>query len=301
MDIDDFVKENIFKINDGISAFKEVHGTEFSDIEIKKHLQENFYKAVENEAFEVDLIEAFKEKNFVKARIVDIANHFIFYKSDLEKFYKTKIFQNVFSRINLDSLTDETISNITNNILIDALEIKFIKKDLKALLVKSYTVVKQGGFTGDLQHTDYGLRVANEGDSAQFFFVARAMLAGFNCSNVDVRSSRYDAIVDVENTLLRIQVKGITDGSNISFFDRDRGGQGIDHTHERNKGKRISSKDCDIYVAVDKQVGICYIIPMSFADDLSDDDAKNVKLDDVKQYLERWQTIIEVAKQKLID
>jgi hypothetical protein len=139
------------------------------------------------------------------------------------------------------------------------------------------------------------LRVANEGDSAQFFFVARAMLAGFNCSNVDVRSSRYDAIVDFNSKLIKIQVKGITAGSNISFFDRDRGGQGIDHTHERNRGQRITKDDCDIYVAVDKQVGTCYLIPMTYADSLEENKAKSVKLADVERYLERWQTIIDVA------
>jgi len=116
-----------------------------------------------------------------------------------------------------------------------------------------------------------------------------------NCSNVDVRSSRYDAIVDFNSKLIRIQVKGITGGSKISFFDRDRGGQGIDHTHERNRGQRITKDDCDIYVAVDKQVGTCYIIPMTYADALDEEKAKSVKLSDVSDYLERWQTIIDVA------
>jgi len=296
MDIKDFVKDNISQINTSINAFKEANGTAFIDVDIKKYLQEKLYKEIESKSFEAELIYALKKENFVKARIVDIANKFVFYKSDLEKFYKTKVFQNVFSNIDLNGLTETAITNISNSTAVDELEIRFIKKDLKTLLVKALTVVKQGGFTGDLQHTDYGLRVANEGDSAQFFFIARAMLAGFNCSNVDVRSSRYDAIIDVDSKLLRIQVKGVTATGNISFFDRDRGGQGIDHTHERNRGKRITSADCDVYAAVDKQVGICYLIPMHYADTLNDEDAKNVKLEDVKQYLERWQSIIDVAK-----
>ena len=178
------------------------------------------------------------------------------------------------------------------------MEVKFIEKDLKVLINKSLFVASQGGFSSDLQAINSGLRVANEGDSAQFLFVARAILAGFNCSNVDVRSSRYDAIIDCNGTLLRIQIKGITAGSTISFVDRDRGGQGIDHTHERNRGKRITKKDCDIYVAVDKQVGICYIIPMFFADNLSDEDAKTVKLSDVSEYLENWSIVNLVSEKK---
>ena len=130
-------------------------------------------------------------------------------------------------------------------------------------------------------------------------FVARAILAGFNASNVDVRSSRYDAIVDFNDMLLRIQIKGISNGEIISFKDRDRGGQGIDYTHERNRGKRITKADCDIYVAVDKQVGICYLIPMSFADTLSDDECNKVRLEQVQNFKENWEVIKEVAKEKL--
>ena len=151
------------------------------------------------------------------------------------------------------------------------------------------------GFPENLNSIQSGIMTANAGDSAEFIFVARAILAGFNCSSVDVRSSRYDAIIDYNNRLLRVQIKGISTGNSISFKDRDRGGQGIDHKHETNIGKRITSKDCDIYVAVDKQVGICYIIPMEFADNLSDEDCKRVKLKDIESYKENWNIIKEKA------
>ncbi len=110
------------------------------------------------------------------------------------------------------------------------------------------------GFSTNINQLESGVMTANAGDSAEFIFVARAILAGFNCSSVDVKSSRYDAIIDFNNKLLRVQIKGISSENSISFKDRDRGGQGIDHKHERNIGKRITLKDCDIYVAVDKQM-----------------------------------------------
>ena len=152
-----------------------------------------------------------------------------------------------------------------------------------------------GGFSSDIQNTEMGLRVANEGDASQFLFLARAIAAGFNCSNVDVRSSRYDAIIDVNSELLKIQIKG-TEGDAISFWDRDRGGQGIDNTHERNRGQRITSIDCDLYVAVDKQIGICYIIPMSWADKLSDDESKRVKVSKLEEFRENWANISSFKK-----
>ena len=126
-------------------------------------------------------------------------------------------------------------------------------------------------------------------------FLARAILAGYNCSNVDVRSSRYDAVIDYNGKLLRIQIKGVSSDA-ISFKDRDRGGQGIDHTHERNKGERITSKDCDIYVAVDKDVGLCYIIPMKDKiDPMKFEDIKRIKLSDLDEFRENWTVINEVA------
>ncbi|EAI8238366.1 hypothetical protein CT045_06725 [Campylobacter upsaliensis] len=118
------------------------------------------------------------------------------------------------------------------------------------------------------------------------------------CESVDVRSSRYDAIVDYNGTLLRIQIKGITGGL-ISFKDRDRGGQGIDYKHQSNQGKRITSKDCDIYAAVDKQVGICYLIPMSFADSLNDKECEKVRLEQISLYKENWDIIKLFATKKL--
>jgi PD-(D/E)XK endonuclease len=294
MDIEAFVKQNISSINSSITSFKS--GTEYIDVDIKNYLQAKLSSDVQDESVATNLLADLRSHNYVKARIIDIANKYVLYKPHLEKYFQAKVFKNVFSKVDIDELSEISINKVSSSAGVEDLEVKFIKKDLKGLLSKCLYVASQGGFAGDLQHTDYGLRVANEGDSAQFFFIARAMLAGFNCSNVDVRSSRYDAIVDVNSRLIRVQVKGIGSGNNISFFDRDRGGQGIDYTHERNRGQRITKSDCDIYVAVDKQVGTCYIIPMSYADSLSDDAARNVKLEEVSDYLEKWQAIIEFSK-----
>ena len=151
------------------------------------------------------------------------------------------------------------------------------------------------GYHVNINDIESGVMTANAGDSAEFIFVARAILAGFNCSSVDVRSSRYDAIIDYNSTLLRVQIKGISTGNSISFKDRDRGGVGIDHTHENNIGQRITSDDCDIYVAVDKQVGICYIIPMNWADTLLENEYKNVKLSEILHYKENWNIIKQIT------
>ena len=296
MNIEEFVKQNIVKINDGINEYKT--GYDFNDIEIKNYLHNKLKQDILNPKTISILTEEINNVKFVKSKIKDIANKYLYYITHLQDFYQANIFAKVFKNVDTENLTNVVLDCLQNQENINKLEVKFIEKDLKVLINKSLFVASQGGFSSDLQAINSGLRVANEGDSAQFLFVARAILAGFNCSNVDVRSSRYDAIIDCNGKLLRIQIKGITAGSTISFVDRDRGGQGIDHTHERNRGKRITKKDCDIYVAVDKQVGICYIIPMSFADNLSDEDAKKVKLSDVSKYLENWSIINLVSEKK---
>jgi hypothetical protein len=295
MNIEEFVKQNIVKINDGINEYK--NGYDFNDLEIKNYLHSKLKQDILNTKHIELLFEEINNVKFVKSKIKDIANKYLYYAPHLQDFYQANIFAKVFKNVDTENLTNAVLDYLQNQKNVNKLEVKFIEKDLKVLINKSLFVASQGGFSSDLQAINSGLRVANEGDSAQFLFVARAILAGFNCSNVDVRSSRYDAIIDCNGTLLRIQIKGVTAGSTISFVDRDRGGQGIDHTHERNRGKRITKKDCDIYVAVDKQVGICYIIPMSFADHLSDDDARTVKLSDVSEYLENW-SIVNLVSEK---
>lgn len=153
----------------------------------------------------------------------------------------------------------------------------------------------RGGFKKSASET--GSRTANEGDSVQFLFVARAILAGFNCSNVDLRSSKYDAVIDYDGCLLRVQVKGVSLSSAISFFDRPRGGQGIDYTHERNQGKRITQKDCDVYVAVNKETGICYIVSMTWADSLDEKTAKSIPQSKIMEFEENWDIIKKTAEQ----
>lgn len=292
-DIAVFVEEHIKDFNNKPNNFKK---TTPNDTQIKDFLRQRFLNACEESNFRIRVLEQFKNYNYKENKIIDIANQEMLYKADIKRFLEMQVFIEVSQKIQIQELQTLALEHIKNS-LEDENKFKFIKNKLSKILEKSLFIATIDGFSTNLLHINSGVMMANAGDSAQFLFIARAILAGFNASNVDVRSSRYDAIVDYENILLRIQVKGISSG-NISFKDRDRGGQGIDHTHDRNKGKRITSKDCDIYVAVDKQVGICYIIPMSYADTLSDYECKNVNLKQLEKYKENWEIIKEVALSK---
>jgi len=244
-------------------------------------------------------IDDLKEVNYTKSKIKDIAKRYGLGETELKRYYQTRFFKDIASVVQLDKLADINIDEIEKLLDDDTLkkEFYFIKNDLKKIIEKTLYIAMTNGFSTNINHIKSGVMTANAGDSAEFIFVARAILAGFNCSSVDVRSSRYDAIIDYNDKLLRVQIKGISTGNIISFKDRDRGGVGIDHTHEHNKGKRITSKDCDIYVAVDKQVGLCYIIPMSWADRLDDVKCKKVKLSDIEHFKENWNIVKELTKE----
>ncbi len=243
-----------------------------------------------------ELLEDLKKNNFKKNSIKDIASKHGFSASELKKLYTLAFFEKIAKYVNLQDLATVNIEQIEKKVPNENIkEFNFIKTDLKHIIEKALYIAMSNGFVTNINDINSGIMTANAGDSAEFIFVARAILAGFNCSSVDVRSSRYDAIIDYNDKLLRVQIKGISTGNSISFKDRDRGGQGIDHTHERNRGQRITSKDCDIYVAVDKQVGICYIIPMSWADGLSDDECKSVNLSKILDFKENWNIIKDIC------
>ncbi|HDR8161434.1 TPA: hypothetical protein QC072_004371 [Bacillus cereus] len=287
-----FVISNIKAINLNINDFSK---TDPNKAEIRDYLQRKFMHEIEGKREE--LIERFKELKFVRARITDIANEFIYYKKDVEKFFESYLYHNLLEGIEIDEIFEAIEVKVKEKINNDN-GYQFINRNFRKLSNKFLYLLKQGGFQANLQGLNAGVMVANSGDSAQFLFLSRAILAGYNCSNVDVRSSRYDAIIDFQGVLLKVQVKGISDSS-ILFKDRDRGGQGIDHTHERNRGKIITSEDCDIYVAVDKQSGICYIIPMYIVDEMPEEQKiKPISVDRLQEYCENWNIIRSVVQYK---
>lgn len=161
------------------------------------------------------------------------------------------------------------------------------------------------GFASNVNFSEPGVKNANEGDSAQFLFVSRAILAGFNCSNVDLRSSKYDAVIDYEGEILRVQIKGKKDNSaSIKLNGRPRGGEGNDTSAKRNKSQFVREKDCDIYVSIIKKTGLCYIIPTCKTEKYVKNAIENGKKScsfpkkEAEKYLENWEIIFQIAKKK---
>ena len=291
----EFVSKYIHDINSTRfeEKFKILNPNPFSnyqelDVYIKTKLHTEF------SGVEDDIFKEWREKGFIKARIEDLANKYEFKKSHLTEYLLKVVGKKLCIELRNDSLDqfiEEFINNIEDNF--SHTGFKSIKSDFKKVFSNSLHFNFQRGFPVNLENINSGVMTANAGDSHQFLFLARAILAGYECSNVDVRSSRYDAIIDYRERLFKIQIKGITstNTSNIQFKDRDRGGQGIDHKHERNRGKKITAKDCDIYAAVDKNTGTCYLIPMKWVDE---NGFESLKFSEIQRFKEKWDIFNEI-------
>ena len=270
---------------------------------LTEKLQQLLSDPLQKNALDAQLVALTGTIASIDSGIETVANTAVLSATDLQIYFKSTIMKRIQDtyvtnkRFRNDLLsrllaynsfiTGGTISSSTD-------QLKYIKNDLNHSVEKAMYLALANGFTNRQIDIITGTKVANEGDSAQFLFLARAVLAGYTCSNVDVRSSRYDAIIDYNGHLLKVQVKGIS-GTSISLKDRDRGGAGIDPAAPRNRGRYISSAEIDIYVAVDKQFGICYIIPAQDIDGWIRAGAKTKALSSLTAYKENWENIANVA------
>ena len=244
----------------------------------------------------------------IKKEIKRIAAEFVLNCKDVEKYYYNRATQRIEcewikSRSKYKKKCLERLLKYNEYLekpLTDS-EMKYIEKELERGIVESIELSLKGGFKPVLYDVNTGVnrgtKRSNEGDAAQFLFVARAVLAGFSCSNVDVRTSPYDAVIDYNTYLLRVQVKGI-DHDSIPFVSSPRGGAGADTSAPSNKSKEITRDACDLYVAVEKCDGTCYIIPIGDVEAYLREGKKSLPKTDKDKYKERWDLVEKEARNR---
>ena len=76
------------------------------------------------------------------------------------------------------------------------------------------------------------------------------------------RDMPYDAILDYNGTLYRVEVKGSA-GCRFDISRGVRSGQQIDRTANSRK-RPINRNDCDFIACVDTNTNDCYIVPVDF-------------------------------------
>lgn len=140
-------------------------------------------------------------------------------------------------------------------------------------------------FTRNLVNIEQGIYRSMEGNADEMIVVGKLIKMGFNCSRVDVTSSKYDAVIDKNGKLLRIQIKA-TNTNTLDLTSGGRSGQQISRTAP-SRVRKLTEKDCDIFIGVLKESAICYVIP---AKDLSKF-GNNVNLKKLSKYKENWNNI----------
>ena len=125
------------------------------------------------------------------------------------------------------------------------------------------------------------------GAADENIFIGKASKAGFFCFFKVWRDMPYDAVLDYEHVLYRVEVKGSSSGT----YDLTRGGRSGAQIN-RNvaaRTRRITRDDCDFVVCVDSNNGDCFILPVDILDITNRQSFRTGALDPFK---EKWQLFI---------
>lgn len=144
-------------------------------------------------------------------------------------------------------------------------------------------------WTRNITGIEQGVFRSVNGNSDEMIGVGRCMKAGFPCSRVDVTNAKYDAIIDIDGRLLRVQIKG-TSGKTVDFTGGGRSGQQINRA-VASRTYKYTKDDIDFILAVNSTNGDCYIIPV-------EDIAQwgNTKsLSALQHYKENWETLRQLT------
>lgn len=124
------------------------------------------------------------------------------------------------------------------------------------------------------------------GAADENIFIGRASKAGFYCFFKAWRDMQYDAVLDYEGILYRVEVKG----SSNSKFNVTRGTRSGKQIKKGSSRTRVLSReDCDFVVGVDSNTGDCYIIPEDVIHIIGN---KDLSYKTLKSYKEKWKLLM---------
>ena len=297
LDIKKLVEDNIIELNkhrkNCEQKLERIYPNRGIKYLLKRQLDENIRKLSSSQAQINHAMNQLAEQAFIKTSVEAIANNFFVRKTDIKKLLTRQMFKKLEKKTDLRSieilLLDELIAGEAN----ESDGFRFIKNNLKKDVEQFLPYILRDGFDQDYSGLEIGTNSSNEGDGAEYLFVAKAMIAGFNCSVVDIGSSKYDAVIEDKNgDLLKVQIKSYGKDGSFSRKGRDRGGEGIDSSNPSNKGSLVTSENCDILAAVNKSNGEIFI----FCKDEIDDLPIVIKRTDYPRNWENWSKINESVR-----
>lgn len=122
------------------------------------------------------------------------------------------------------------------------------------------------------------------GAADESIFQGRASKAGYFCFFKVWRDMPYDAVLDHEGNMYRVEVKG-TSGDKFEVTRGSRSGKQIIKEKSASRTRRIERADCDFVVGVDSNNGECYIIPTDIIEIIG---VNNLSKKAVESYKEKW-------------
>ncbi len=125
------------------------------------------------------------------------------------------------------------------------------------------------------------------GAADENIFIGKASKAGFFCFFKVWRDMPYDAVLDYDNILYRVEVKGSSTGT-YDLTCGGRSGAQINRNAE-NRTRRITRDDCDFVVCVDSNNGDCFILPVDILDITNRQSFRTRALEPFK---EKWKLFI---------
>ncbi len=126
------------------------------------------------------------------------------------------------------------------------------------------------------------------GYASESLVVGRAMLCGYIIFVKAWRDSKYDAVLDANGSLFRIEIKGTSGDKNISTSSGGRAGEQISRDAE-SRERPLSKIDCDWLIATTSMDSHCWVIPIEFIEIL---EAMSISLADLEQFKEKWSIFV---------
>lgn len=126
------------------------------------------------------------------------------------------------------------------------------------------------------------------GAADENIFIGKATKAGFFLFFKAWRDMPYDAVLDHEGILFRVEVKGASaDKKGKTQFNVTRGGRSGAQINKNapSRTRLIERSDCDFVVGVSSDNGDCYIIPTDFIEIVG---RQNLTTKTVAAFKEQW-------------
>jgi hypothetical protein len=126
------------------------------------------------------------------------------------------------------------------------------------------------------------------GYASESLVVGRAMLCGYIIFVKAWRDSKYDAVLDANGSLFRIEIKGTAGTSTISTSSGGRSGEQINRA-AKSREFPLSKVDCDWLIATTSMDSQCWVIPIEFVEILG---VKSIKIPHLEIFKEKWSVFV---------